>query len=108
MSMVHIAPEAHLVLDPETSLLAEEREDVISYSMDPLLTQVDKLDHIADDLINSLTPDKPLLSSFPNRDRASYSAGIVTGAFYGILAGLVFSGLLAFIIYIMTLIGGVI
>ncbi|RQD81860.1 tetrahydromethanopterin S-methyltransferase subunit B, partial [Methanosalsum natronophilum] len=24
MSMVHIAPEAHLVLDPETSLLAEE------------------------------------------------------------------------------------
>ena len=53
MSMVHVAPEAHLVLDPLTSLLAEEREDIIQYSMDPIMEQLDELDKIADDLINS-------------------------------------------------------
>nr|WP_259134220.1 tetrahydromethanopterin S-methyltransferase subunit B [Methanosalsum natronophilum] len=108
MSMVHIAPEAHLVLDPETSLLAEERPDVISYSMDPMMVQVDKLDLIADDLISSLTPDQNLASSYPNRGRASYHAGLVSSAAYGILAGFVFTGILALILYIMALFGGVI
>ncbi|HML26697.1 MAG TPA: tetrahydromethanopterin S-methyltransferase subunit B, partial [Methanomethylovorans sp.] len=38
--MVHVAPEAHLVLDPLTSLLAEERPDIIQYSMDPILAKL--------------------------------------------------------------------
>jgi len=56
MSMIHVAPEAHLVLDPLTSLLAAEREDIISYSMDPIMVQLDELDKIADDLVNSFRP----------------------------------------------------
>ncbi|MBN2110107.1 MAG: tetrahydromethanopterin S-methyltransferase subunit B [Methanosarcinaceae archaeon] len=94
MSMVHVAPEAHLVLDPLSSLLAEEREDIISYSMDPIMAQLDELDRIADDLVNSLSPDKPLLNSFPGREKTAQSAGFYGNAFYGIVIGLGVAGLL--------------
>ncbi len=94
MSMVHVAPEAHLVLDPLTSLLAEEREDIIQYSMDPIMEQLNELDKIADDLINSLSPDKPLLSSFEGREHASYSAGFYGNTFYGVIVGLGVAGLM--------------
>ncbi|TGC10959.1 tetrahydromethanopterin S-methyltransferase subunit B [Methanolobus halotolerans] len=98
MSMVHVAPEAHLVLDPLSSLLAAEREDIISYSMDPIITQLDELDKIADDLINSLSPDKALLSSFPGRENSAYSAGFYGNAFYGIIVGLGVAGLMLLVI----------
>ncbi|RQD83146.1 tetrahydromethanopterin S-methyltransferase subunit B, partial [Methanosalsum natronophilum] len=49
-----------------------------------------------------------LASSYPNRGRASYHAGLVSSAAYGILAGFVFTGILALILYIMALFGGVI
>ncbi|WP_406656443.1 tetrahydromethanopterin S-methyltransferase subunit B [Methanolobus sp. ZRKC2] len=94
MSMIHVAPEAHLVLDPLTSLLAAEREDIIAYSMDPIMEQLDELDKIADDLVNSLAPDKPLLNSFPGRENASQSAGFYGNAFYGIIVGLGVAGLM--------------
>jgi len=97
MSMVHVAPEAHLVLDPLTSFLAEEREDVISYSMDPIMAQLDELDLIADDLINSLSPDIQLKSSFPGREATALSAGFYGNAFYGIIVGLGVAGLLLLI-----------
>ncbi|MDD4497733.1 MAG: tetrahydromethanopterin S-methyltransferase subunit B, partial [Methanosarcinaceae archaeon] len=67
MSIIRIAPEVHLVMDPDTALVAEEREDVISYSMEPVIERLDKLDAIADDLVNSLSPDMPLLNTWPGR-----------------------------------------
>ncbi|MEL4306181.1 tetrahydromethanopterin S-methyltransferase subunit B [Methanococcoides sp. LMO-2] len=106
MSMVHIAPEAHLVLDPLTSVLAEEREDIICYSMDPIMEQVDELDKIADDLINSLAPDRKLLNSYPGRENTSLKAGFYGNTFYGVVVGLVFSGMVALALYILSLIGG--
>lgn len=106
MSMIRIAPEVHMVLDPETSVVAEEREDSIAYSMDPVMERLDKLDAIADDLVNSLSPSKPLLNSWPGRENTSYMAGIYGNAFYGIVVGLAFSGLLALIIYIQKLLSG--
>jgi tetrahydromethanopterin S-methyltransferase subunit B len=39
MSMIRIAPELHLVLDPDTATVAEERADSIEYSMDPVLRE---------------------------------------------------------------------
>ena len=107
MSMIHVAPEANLVLDPMTGLLAAEREDVISYAMDPIMEQVTELEKIADDLVNSLAPDMPLLNSYPGREMTSYKAGIYGNAFYGIIVGLLFSGLLALVLYILSIIGGV-
>ncbi|WMW24203.1 tetrahydromethanopterin S-methyltransferase subunit B [Methanolobus sediminis] len=94
MSMVHAAPEAHLVLDPLTSLLAAEREDIIQYSMDPIMEQLDELDKIADDLINSLSPTKPLMNSYPGRENTSYSAGFYGNSFYGVVVGLAVAGLM--------------
>lgn len=106
MSMIRIAPEVHLVMDPDTAVVAEERSDSILYSMDPVFERMDKLDAIADDLLNSLSPSKPLLSSWPGRQDTSYMAGIYGNAFYGIVVGLAFSGLVALIIYIERLITG--
>lgn len=94
MSMVHVVPEAHLVLDPLTSLLAAEREDIIAYSMDPIMTQLDELDKIADDLINSLSPSKELMNSFPGREKTAYHAGFYSNTFYGVIVGLGVAGLM--------------
>lgn len=106
MSMVHVAPEAHLVLDPLTSVLAAEREDIICYSMDPVMEQIDELDKIADDLINSLSPDRKLLNSYPGREQTALKAGFYGNTFYGVVVGLIFSGMVALAIYILSLIGG--
>ena len=92
--MIHAVPEANLVLDPITSLLAEEREDIIQYSMDPVMAQLDELDKIADDLMNSLSPDKPLLNSYPGREKTALDAGFYGNSFYGIVVGLGVAGLL--------------
>ena len=106
MSMIHVAPEAHLVMDPMTGMLAKEREDIISYSMDPVMAQIDKLDKIADDLMNSLTPDRELLNSFPGRAHTSYMAGVYSNAFYGLIIGLAFSGLVTVLLYVLSLMSG--
>ncbi|MFQ6073209.1 MAG: tetrahydromethanopterin S-methyltransferase subunit B [Methanosarcinales archaeon] len=98
MSIIRAAPEFHLVIDPMTGVVAKERSDVIMFSMDPIMEQLDELDKIADDLMNSLTPTSPLLSSFPGREKTSYLAGIYTNAFYGIIVGLIISFLALLII----------
>lgn len=105
MSMVHVAPEAHLVLDPLTSLLAEERPDIIQYSMDPIMAKLDELDKIADDLVNSLAPDRPLMNSFPGRENTAYLAGIYGNSFYGIIVGLGVAGLLLIVMYVLRTMG---
>lgn len=94
MSMVHVVPEANLVMDPLSGLLAEEREDVIQYSMDPVMEQVNELDKIADDLMNSLAPDKELLNSYPGRANTALSAGFYGNTFYGIVVGLGVAGII--------------
>jgi tetrahydromethanopterin S-methyltransferase subunit B len=106
MSIVRIAPEVHLVMDIDTATVAEERADSVLYSMEPVFERMDKLDGIADDLLNSLSPSKPLMNSWPGRENTSYMAGIYGNAFYGIVVGLAFSGLLALVIYIDRLIAG--
>jgi tetrahydromethanopterin S-methyltransferase subunit B len=106
MSLIRIAPELHLVLDPDTATVAEERSDSIQYSMDAVFERMDKLDAVADDLLNSLSPSKPLLNSWPGRENTSYMAGIYTNAFYGVVIGLAFSGLVALIVYIQRLMEG--
>jgi len=108
MSMIRIAPELNLVMDPETGTITQERKDSIQYSMEPVFERVDKLDSIADDLVNSLSPSKPLLNSWPGRENTSYMAGIYGNSFYGVVVGLAFSGLLALIVYIASLMKGVV
>jgi tetrahydromethanopterin S-methyltransferase subunit B len=108
MSIVRIAPEINLVMDTDSGAVTQERKDSIQYSMEPVFERVDKLDEIADDLLNSLSPSEPLLNSWPGRENTSYKAGIYSNAFYGIVVGLAFSGLLILIIYISRLMEGVV
>ncbi len=106
MSMIRIAPEMHLVLDPETGTVAEERADSIEYTMEPVYERLDKLDAIAEDLLNSLAPSMPLLNSWPGRENTSYMAGFYTNSFYGVVIGLAFCGLLALVIAISRMMMG--
>ncbi len=103
MSHIRVAPELHLILNPDTGVIAEEREDVVEYSLDGVMTQVDELDKIVSDMMNQLEPNAKLLNMFPGREKASYNAGIVTNAFYGAVIGFMVS----FLLLVLWKIGGV-
>lgn len=105
MSMVHAVPEVNLVMDPLNGLLAEEREDIIQYTMDPIMAQVEELDKIADDLMNSLAPDKELLNSYPGRANTALSAGFYGNSFYGIVVGLGVAGLVLLVMGALSAVG---
>jgi len=99
----------HLILDPSTGVIAEEREDVVEYSLDGVNTQVDELDKIVTDMMNQLEPKAPLLNMFPGRENASYNAGIVTNVFYGAVIGFIIAFLLLVVPVVMkavTILGG--
>jgi tetrahydromethanopterin S-methyltransferase subunit B len=107
MSTVRIAPEIHLVMDTDLGLVAQEREDVLLYSLAPVYEKLDKLDLIAEDLINSLSPSRPLLNTWPGREHTSYIAGFYTNAWYGIVVGFFFFGMVLLYLYLQSVMGGV-
>jgi tetrahydromethanopterin S-methyltransferase subunit B len=106
MTTVRISPEFHLVLDIESATVAQEREDVLQYSLAPLSERLDKLDLVAEDLVNSLAPGKPLMNSWPGREHTSYIAGFYTNAWYGIVVGFFFFAMVALYIYLRQMAGG--
>ena len=103
MSHIRVAPELGLILNPTTGVIAEEREDVVEYSLDGVNTQIDELDKIVTDMMNQLGPNAPLLNMFPGREKASYNAGIVTNAFYGAVIGFIVSFLLLVLFKIFSI-----
>jgi tetrahydromethanopterin S-methyltransferase subunit B len=106
MTTVRIAPEIHLVLDIDSATVAQEREDILQYSLAPVSERLDKLDLIAEDLINSLSPSKPLLNTWPGREHTSYIAGFYTNAWYGMVVGFFFFGMVLLYIYLRTAAAG--
>ena len=100
MSHIRVVPELHLILNPSTGIIAEEREDVVEYSLDGVKTQLDDLDKIVADMMNQLDPKAPLLNMFSGRENASYNAGIVTNVFYGSVIGFIVASLLLVILKI--------
>jgi tetrahydromethanopterin S-methyltransferase subunit B len=72
-------------------VVSEQRADVVLYTFDPVYDRVEKLDKIANDLVNQLSPDHELLSSYANRGKASYIAGMYTNIWMGFIIGLVLS-----------------
>ncbi len=99
MGVVRISPELGLSFDPLKGVVSEERDDVIQYALDPIFPMVERLDHIADDLVNQLAPDAELMESYANRGKASYNAGLYTNIWMGFIIGLVVS----FVLLISTL-----
>jgi tetrahydromethanopterin S-methyltransferase subunit B len=98
MGIVRISSELGLSFDPLKGMVAEERDDVVQYALDPIYTMVERLDHIADDLVNQLVPDNELMESYANRGKASYIGGLYTNIWMGFIIGLV----VAFVILIST------
>ena len=110
MAMVRAVPEVHLVLDPITGLLARKRNDVVLYELEPVIDKLNELEAIADDMVNSLAPDAPLLNSWPGREETSWYAGILTNSFYGFIFGLLVSFVVIVVLYYtarVAVIGGV-
>jgi len=91
MGFVRVSPELGLIFDPMKGVVSEQRADVVLYTFDPVCERVEKLDKIADDLMNQLVPDNELLSSYAHRGKASYIAGLYTNIWMGFILGLVLS-----------------
>ena len=90
MGIVRATPtDLHLVFDPLEGMIAEERDDVVQFALDPIMAQIDEINKAADDLVNSLDPRMPLYSTYKGREGASYMAGIYTNIWYGFIIGLV-------------------
>jgi len=65
MGIVRASPsDLHLVFDSLEGMIAEERDDVIQFALDPIMAQIDEINKAADDLLNSLDPRAPLLNSY--------------------------------------------
>lgn len=99
MGIVRISSELGLSFDPLKGMVAEERDDVVQYALDPIYPMVERLDQIADDLMNQLVPDNELMESYANRGKASYIGGLYTNIWMGFIIGLVVS----FVILVGTL-----
>ena len=54
MGIVRASPsDLHLVFDPLEGMIAEERDDVIQFALDPIMAQMDEKHIAADDLVHS-------------------------------------------------------
>ena len=91
MGIVRISSDLGLSFDPLKGMVAEERDDVVQYALDPIYPMVERLDQIADDLMNQLVPDNELMESYANRGKASYIGGLYTNIWMGFIIGLVVS-----------------
>jgi tetrahydromethanopterin S-methyltransferase subunit B len=89
MGIVRVSDELGLLFDPLKGIVSETREDVIQYALDPLYPKIDRLDHIADDLMNQLTPDAELMESYANRGKCSYIGGLYTNIWMGTIFGMI-------------------
>ncbi len=99
MGAVRVSPELGLLFDPIKGTVSEARDDVVQYALDPLYPKVERLDKIADDMVNQLGPDNELMESYANRGKASYIGGLYTNIWMGFIIGLV----VAFVILIASL-----
>jgi len=91
MGIVRVSPELGLLFDPLKGTVSEQRADAVQYALDPLYTKVERLDKIADDLVNQLVPDNELMESYSNRAKASYIGGLYTNIWMGFIIGLILS-----------------
>ena len=88
---VQVLPEYGLVLDPLVGIVTTAGE-----SFAPVLEQITILESAADDLVNMLSGEGMLSSSFPGREQTLKIAGGITAFWYGIAVGLFIAGIIAF------------
>lgn len=89
LPLVKVVPEYNLTLDPSTGIIgAALGREVLVLSMDDINNEIDKLETVADDLMNSLNPNTVSEGSYPGRDGTYATAGMLTNMTYGFLIGL--------------------
>jgi len=103
MKFIDVSSDVGLRMDVDEFVVAQEREDLVFYSLEPISAQIDEYDTIATGLMNSLTASKPLIDTFPGRERAHFWAGMWTNAFYGFTVAMI---LLALVTVVVLMRGG--
>jgi len=103
MKFIDVSSDVGLRMDVDEFVIAQEREDLVFYSLEPVSAQIDEYDVIATGLVNSLTASKPLIETFPGRERAHFWAGMWTNAFYGFTVAMI---LLALVTVVVLMRGG--
>ncbi|WAI01945.1 tetrahydromethanopterin S-methyltransferase subunit MtrB [Methanogenium organophilum] len=91
MGYIQVLPEYGLVADPMVGLVT-----TAGASLGPVVERVEKLDKVADDIVNMLSGEGEFLASFPGRDQSLLYAGGVTAMWYGLAVGLFIAGIIAF------------
>jgi tetrahydromethanopterin S-methyltransferase subunit B len=104
MKFVDMSSDVGLQMDVDEFVIAQEREDLVFYSLEPFAAQVEEYDAIATGVVNSLVANQPLIDAFPGRERAHYWAGMWTNAFYGFTVAMV---LLALLTIVLRVRGGI-
>jgi len=90
MSWIPVLPEFGLGCDVFSGFVTSQGE-----SLGPVIEQVNKLDKVADDIVNMLSGEGTLLASFPNREKSLVFAGGITAMWYGLAVGLAIAGIIA-------------
>ena len=103
MKFIDVSSDVGLRMDVDEFVVAKEREDLVFYSLEPISAQIDEYETIATGLINSLVASKPLIDTFPGRERAHFWAGMWTNAFYGFTVAMI---LLALVTVVVIMRGG--
>ncbi|MDY0267334.1 MAG: tetrahydromethanopterin S-methyltransferase subunit B [Methanimicrococcus sp.] len=98
---IRIAPETELIMDPLTSVISKEKSVAPNRSMMALIKKLDETERAVDGLMDSLSPDKPLQNAWRGREKTSVGAGMTTNFFYGLIAGLILSGVLLFLLSVL-------
>jgi tetrahydromethanopterin S-methyltransferase subunit B len=103
MKFIDVSSDVGLRMDVDEFVVAHEREDLVFYSLEPISAQIDEYDTIATGLLNSLVASKPLIDTFPGRERAHFWAGMWTNAFYGFTVAMI---LIALVTVVVIMRGG--
>ena len=103
MKFIDVSSDVGLRMDVDEFVVAKEREDLVFYSLEPISAQIDEYETIATGLMNSLVASKPLIDTFPGRERAHFWAGMWTNAFYGFTVAMI---LLALVTVVVIMRGG--
>lgn len=96
---IRISPETELVMDPMTSVISKEKREK-NTNTGALLKRLSETEHIVDAMVDSLAPDRPLMNAWRGRETAHRTAGLISNIFFGLIAGLILSGLVLLILFI--------
>jgi len=83
MDIVKVCPELGIVMDVDSGLIAETRNDIVMVDFNPVKSEIEKLEKLAKAFENSLDPRNPPLKSYPGREGIYSIGGIFQGLFFG-------------------------